>query len=117
MVGFNYARSAQTAQRLIAKFGQDATLKQISAGADPWAPAPTETTTTITVVDLDREVRDASGTLTGQSKRTLYVSTSADVTPTKGDKVVIGGVEHEIDSVRTLAPGGTTVLWETDLAD
>lgn len=112
---FDYARAAQTAQRLITRFGQTATLRQVSKGGDDWAPSLTETDTSVTVVDLNREVRDATGTLTGQTKRTLYVSTSAGVTPAKGDKVVIGGTEHEIEAVRTLSPGGTTVMWEVDL--
>jgi hypothetical protein len=112
---FNYARAKATAERLIANFGQTATLRQISKGGDEWAPSLTETDTSVTVVDLNREVRDAAGTLTGQTKRTLYVSTAAGVTPAKGDKVVIGGTEHEIDVVRTLAPGGTTLMWECEL--
>lgn len=113
---FNYARAATTATRLISRCGQSATLRRITNSGTEWAPTQSETDTTITVVDLEREVRDASGTLTGQSMRTLYVSTSANVTPAKGDKVVIGGVEHEIDAVRTLAPGGVNVMWECDLA-
>lgn len=113
---FNYARSRATAERLIARFGTTATLRQITNSGTEWAPTQTETDTTITVVDLEREVRDAAGTLTGQSKRTLYVSTAAGVTPEKDDKIVIGGTEHEIAEVRTLAPGGTTVMWEVDLS-
>ena len=113
---FDYARSAQTAQRLIARFGQSATLRQITNSGTEYAPTQTETDTAITVVDLNQKVRDASGTLVGQSMRTLYVSTSAGVTPAKGDKVVIGGTEHEIAQVRALAPGGVNVMWECDLA-
>lgn len=128
---FNYARSATTAQRLIAKFGADATLVQVSRGADAWTPTITETTTTIKAVDLNREVRDAAGMLTGQTRRTLYISTSAGVTPAKGDKVAVGTAKaaydalttaqkaaaaSEIVAVRTLAPAGTVVLHEVDLA-
>lgn len=116
-MSFNYARAAATAQRLIARFGTTATLHpQVTTGP---AHRPTVTEgdpVSITVVDLDREIRDASGTLTGQSIRTLYVSTSAGVTPTKSDKVTIDGVKHEIAEVRTLNPGGTTVMHEVDLA-
>lgn len=112
---FNYARSKATAERLLASFGQTATLRQITNSGDAWEPSLTETDTSVTVVDLNREVRDASGTLTGQTRRTLYVSTSAGVTPAKGDKVVIGSTEHEIEAVRTLAPGGTTIMHEVDL--
>lgn len=113
---FDYARAAATATRLIARFGQSATLRQITTSGDEWAPTTAETDTTITAVDLNQRVRDASGTLVGQTMRTLYVSTAADVTPAKADKVVIGGTEHEISEVRELNPGGTAVMYEVDLA-
>lgn len=113
---FDYAASKATAERLISRFGQDATLRQITESGDAWAPTLTETDTTVKVVDLNRRERDASGTLVGVTRRTLYVSASAGVTPAKGDKVVIGGTEHEIDEVRPLAPGGTVVMHEVDLA-
>jgi len=114
-VAFNYERTKATAERLIARFGGPATLRKLTATGPDYAPTLTATDTTITVVDLSQRLRDAGGVLVGQSLRTLYVSTAAGVTPEKGDKVVIGGTEHEISEVRTLAPGGTTVMWECDL--
>lgn len=113
---FDYARSRQTASRLIARFGQSATLRQIVNSGTEWAPTQTKTETTITAVDLNERVRDNSGTLVGQTMRTLYVETSAGVTPGKGDKVLIGGSEHEVSEVRPLSPGGTVIMWELDLA-
>lgn len=114
-MAFDYTRAKATAERLIDRFGQDVTLRQTTSSGDPWAPTLTETDTTVKVVDLNRRERDASGTLVGVTRRTLYVSTSAGVTPAKGDKMVIGGTEHEIDEVRPLAPGGTNVMFEADL--
>lgn len=111
---YDYARAKATAERLIARFGQDATLRQITQSGDAWAPTLTETDTTVKVVDLNIAQRDGAG-LVGETRRTLYVSTSAGVTPEKGDKVVIGGTEHEIGEVRPLAPGGTNVMFEADL--
>lgn len=113
---FDYARSKATAERLIARFGGEATLRKRTSSGPDYAPTLTLTEHTITAVDLNQRLRDAGGALVGQSLRTLYVSTAAGVTPEKGDKVVIDGSEHEIAEVRTLAPGGTTVMWECDLA-
>ncbi len=115
-MSFNYAAARATAERLIARFGQSATLRKVSRSGTAYAPTIDETDTTITVVDLNQRVRDQSGTLIGQSQRTLYVSTSAGVVPEKDDKVVIGGTEHEIGEVRALSPGGTVVFYEVDLA-
>jgi hypothetical protein len=115
-MAFDYTKTRQTAERLIARFGQSATLRQIANSGTEWAPTQAETDTTITAVDLNERVRDASGTLVGQTQRTLLVSTSAGVTPGKGDKVVIGGAEHEVSEVRPLSPGGVDVMFEVDLA-
>jgi len=117
MAVFNYARSQATAERLILRFGQAATLKKIVNSGTEYAPMQTPTDTQITVVDLNHRERDASGALVAQTRRTLLVSTSASVTPEKADTVLIGGTWHEISEVRSLAPGGTLILWEVDLSE
>lgn len=107
-----------------------ATLRQIENIGPEWAPVQSNTDTTVTVVDLNERVRDNSGTLIGETRRTLLVSTSTGVMITKADKVVVGLTDvqvataenalepvdwHEIAEVRPLAPGGTVILWEVDL--
>lgn len=113
---FDYAKSAATAKRLIAQFGQSVTLRQVSNSGTEYAPTQTTTDTAITAVDLNMRARDLNGTLVGETLRTLYVATGAGVAPGKGDKIQIGGAWHEIAEVRPLAPGGTVVMWEVDLA-
>lgn len=115
-MAFDYTRSRATAERLIARFGQSATLRQIVNSGPEYAPTQTPTDPAITVVDLSQRVRDAARTLTGETRRTLLVSTAAGVTPVKADKVQIGGKWHEAAEVRPLSPGGTVILWEIDLA-
>ena len=127
---FDYARARQTAERLIKRFGQPATLRQVENTGTEWAPEQTITDTNITVVDLNERVRDASGTLIGETRRTIYISTEAGVTPAKGNKVFVGldkdavaalteqqqsEQSHEIGELRPLAPGGTAVMFEADL--
>ncbi|WP_306150742.1 hypothetical protein [Roseovarius sp. MMSF_3281] len=129
-MAFDYTKSRATAERLIARFGQHATLRKITNSGPEWAPTQTEADTTITAVDLNEQVRDNSGTLVGQTRRTLYVSTSAGIAPAKGDKVFVGldkdavaalteqeqsEAIHEIDEAWPLAPGGVDVFWEVDL--
>lgn len=115
-MSFDYARAAATAERLIEKFGQTVTLIQLINTGPEWEPDLDEVPTPIKVVDLNHQQRDAGGTLVGHSVRTLYISTSAGVTPVKGNKVKISGKEHEITEVRPLAPAGVAVFWEADLA-
>lgn len=120
-MAFNYTRAAATAQRLIASFGQSATLTKGNGVTGP-AYKPTGYTDgaehTIKAVDLNRMERDASGALTTQTRRTLYISTEglSGVDVEKGDCVTIGSNKHEIEEVRPLAPAGVTVMWECDLA-
>lgn len=112
---FDYARAKATAERLIATFGQEAVLTQNTSSGDAWAPTLSPEETTIVVVDLNEAQRDRAGSLVGTTVRTLYVSTSAGVTPGKGDTVTISGSAFEITEVRPLAPGGTAVFFEADL--
>lgn len=130
-MAFDYTRAVATATRLIARFGQEVTLRQFVTAGEEWAPFRVPTDVTITAVDLNERTRDAQGTLTGETRRTLLVSTSADVTPGKGDKVAVGFDKdafillteaqqnialHEVTEVRPLSPGGIVILWELDLA-
>lgn len=116
MVTFNYIPLKSKAETLIAKFGKDVTLRKKVASGDEWSPTFVVTDTTVKAVDLNQEIRDRTGSLVGQSVRTLFVSTSAGVTPEKEDKIIIGSELHEIDFVRELNPGGTALLWEVWLA-
>lgn len=94
-----------------------ATLRQAVNTGDAWAPTQTTTDTTITVLDFNRRVMDNAGTLIGQTRRTLMVAAFPGLVISKGDTVALSdGVFHEITEVRPLAPGGTTVLWDLDLA-
>lgn len=116
-MAFNYAGSVATAERLIKDAGQDVTLnKQGAETGDDWdSTFGADTTSTIRVVDLDGENVDRNGVYTGKVTRKLLISTSAGVTPEKGDEVVIGGLSHSLGVVRPLSPGGTVVLWKAEL--
>lgn len=121
---FNYARARATAERLIARFGQTATLRRLESVGQQWAPKQFPTDTTVTVVDLDILKRDRDGSLTAESSRNLLISTSAGVAPRQDDKIVIGLAAsavsdqsdwHEIENVKPFAPGGTAVFYEAVL--
>ncbi|WP_416355552.1 hypothetical protein ACLNGM_15040 [Aureimonas phyllosphaerae] len=97
--------------------------KQTSVGGDPWNPAFTNATDfPLHAIETVREVRDASGTLIGQSVRTLTVTAIPDVVPASGDTIAIGAAVPDtntewvqIAEVRPLAPAGIAVLYEIDL--
>lgn len=101
------------------------TLRKTSGGPDtPWAAgSATETDSDITILDFNERQRDQSGTLIGETMRTLYV-TAKGATPEKGDQIAVGiamadvlvdTVFHEIGEVRPLSPGGVDLMFECDL--
>lgn len=106
--------------------GFPATLRRAGEpSGSPYDPTPgTPTYTTLRVLDRNEAVRDAAGTLVGETRRTLTVGTDAGVVPSKADKIAVGitaeeategSAWHEIAEVRPLAPAGVAVLYEIDL--
>lgn len=99
--------------------------KEGDATGDPWNPTPgAPTYTTFYAVDDRREVRDASGTLIGETRRTLTVNATAGVVPSDDDRVAVGITAAEADdgspwldiiAVRPLSPAGIAVLYEIDV--
>ncbi|MEF2073488.1 hypothetical protein [Consotaella aegiceratis] len=108
--------------------GHIATLRRMvsSGGGNPWEPGGGTTTTTyheLAVVEGFEEVRDATGSLIGQTRHTLTVS-AAGVKPLKSDTVAVGFAAADVTAdtpfaailaVRPLAPAGVAVLYEIDL--
>jgi hypothetical protein len=68
----------------------------------------------VTVLDFNINVKDAAGTLTGEIRRRLLVE-AAGVVPEKGDIITLRGVDHTVDTVETLAPGGVDLLYKVML--
>lgn len=113
---FDYARSQATAARLVANFGAPASLIKVVSSGTEFAPTRTKADpVTVNVVDLDITKRDTAGSLVGESRRTLYMEAGAGVVPAKGDKIVVKGVEHEIDSADPLTPASTDVFYTITL--
>lgn len=112
---FDYTRSATTAAKLIAKFGQAGSFKRTAAGTGPaYDPGDGATTShACTLVDLEYNDHEIDGTLIRTGDKKVFVSTSGvSITPAVSDRLVIGDASYEIMSIKPLAPGGTVVFWE-----
>lgn len=92
-------------------------------GWDPQIDPPTYKT--LYAVEGFQEIRDASGTLIGQTRHTLTVTADPDAVPMKSHQVAIGIAAEDadeqsgwvdIEEVRPLAPAGVAVLFEIDLS-
>lgn len=89
---------------------------------DPVIGPPTYKT--LYAVEGFQEIRDASGTLIGQTRHTLTVTADPDAVPLKSYRVALGITAEEaseasqwveILEVRPLSPAGVAVLYEIDL--
>lgn len=125
------AREVDQALRSVADISQPngfpATLRIPGAGQqqNPWdPPSGTPTYVELVVVQDTREMKDASGTLIGQTVRTLTCSATG-VEPHDDYSIAIGvrmaevtdaTVFEDILAVRPLSPAGIAVLYEIDLA-
>lgn len=112
-MSYNYPNIRATAERLIARFGQAGTIVRVTNSGDAWSPTQSEESHAVTLVDLDYSDVAVDGTLIKRTDRMVYVSTAGvTITPGIADKITIGGVAHEVVTVKPLSPGGVVVLWE-----
>lgn len=117
MATFDYARARQTADRLLTRFGQSATLRQTTvSGGDGWDPGSGDTVvtdTTITVAVLEYEVGQIDGTVIQNGDRRVFVSAQGvGVTPAPADVLIVGSDQLRIVNVKPLSPASTVVMWE-----
>ena len=114
MAGFDYAKSAATADRLITRFGQAATLiRQVQIGGTDWNPTLADQSRDCTIAVLDYENREIDGTrIQTGDKKVLVSAVGLSPEPTTVDRIAISGEEHSVMSVKPLSPAGTVVLYE-----
>lgn len=131
------ARVAAGLARVGTRAGADAVLtctikRPASGGGEPQTPWDAEDTTAgdptyyeVTAMQDMEQVRDAAGTLIGQTHRVLTISATGAV-PQKSDLIAVGVAEADVDAdtvfeeiadIAPLAPGGVALLYEVRLAD
>jgi hypothetical protein len=114
-VSFDYNKTAQTADRLIKRFGASCTLKREAAGTyDPSTGASTVTTTSIstTAVVFAYEQGYIDNTLILQGDQRAYLIPSVE--PKQGDKLTWQAKDYAIVSIKPLDPG-TALMYEAQL--
>ena len=114
MSAFDYARSKATAARLLARFGQAATLRRPSTGGTAYNPtqgSPADYPVTIVVTDY--ETREVDGTrILSTDKKVLLAKGSLSVEPATSDLLIeASGAVYKIVNVQPLNPGGTVVMY------
>ena len=114
MAGFDYAKSAATADRLIKRFGQAATLiRQVHIGGPDYDPTFAKQSRDCTVAVLEYENREIDGSrIQTGDKKVLVSAVGLSPEPSTADRIDIGGEEHAVVSVKPLSPAGTAVFYE-----
>jgi hypothetical protein len=91
-----YARLQATAQRLIAKYGQSATVKRITPPDPVYGGEPVVTSYPATLVPMAYEARYIDGTVIQTGDMQIYISAvGLSIEPTVGDVVTANGADHQ----------------------
>ncbi|MGQ3080693.1 MULTISPECIES: hypothetical protein [Rhizobium/Agrobacterium group] len=86
MATFDYARSRATAERLIAKFGQQGTVTRLAPPDPVYGGDPVETAYTAKLVPITYDQRYINGTTITTADRQIYISSvGLEIEPTVGD--------------------------------
>ncbi|SEL12119.1 hypothetical protein SAMN05216359_105272 [Roseateles sp. YR242] len=114
-MGFDYAKTAATVLRLLARFGAPTTLK-VKTGQvyDPatGTTTATETTYPCTACNTQAERSYVDGTLIGDGARVFLVAPQGIPEPKPGMKLVWQGADLAVTICKPLAPAGVPVMYE-----
>lgn len=107
---FNYVKSALTARKLLARFGQDMTLTKEVYNIDTGAlTSSTSTTDKGVILPYSDGVVSMSGGLIKSSDQQVYINIS--VVPAPTDRLTVGAKVYSVISVEALEPAGVNVLY------
>lgn len=111
MAGFNYAPLARMADRLIKLFGQTVTLEMKRTSGDEWAPSVDRVQKDVSVVPVDQEVRNQTSGLVEGTQDQIIMAAARDIEPKVSDRVLLDGNWREIETLKTVRPGGATLIY------
>lgn len=109
---FDYSRLRSTADRLIERFGQPATLHKPGGRDETTYPIVIlpGTSSPCTVVVSSYSALERAASLIEEGDVKLMIR--ADVTPTTADRIEIATATYALQSVRQINPGGTVLYYE-----
>lgn len=102
------------ASKIIGKFGGDVTIQFVTLGTyNPTTGAATETITTDAIKGVldDVKASEVNDLVRGDDKK-LTVAAKDTTTPGLDDKVLIGGVVHQIVRVETIEQDNEAIVYE-----
>lgn len=113
MSAFDYLRPRATAERLIKRYGQRAQLRRSTSSGPEFDPIVTLANHDCRIAILAYEEKQIDGTRIRASDKLVYMSTEKlTIEPTESDALVIGGIVHEIVTVKPLSPADVVMFYE-----
>jgi hypothetical protein len=105
----------KVASKLMVKFGGEATIRRITVGAYNTSTGTAAETTSDTVlrgVLEDVSVREVNDLIQSGDKRLTVAAADVTTAPVTADRVLIGGVTHQIIRVTTIEQDNTAITHE-----
>ena len=105
----------KVASKLMAKFGGVATIRRVTPGIyNPTTGTASETTadTAVRGVLEDVNVREVNDLIQSGDKRLTVAAADVTTAPVTADRVLIGGVTHQIIRVTTIEQDNTAITHE-----
>ena len=105
----------KVASKLMAKFGGTATIRRVVAGAyNPTTGTVSETTTDTAVRGVleDVNLREVNDLIQSGDKRLTVAAADVAAVPSTADRVLIGGITHQVIRVTTIEQDNTAITHE-----
>jgi hypothetical protein len=104
----------KVANKAIGKLGGDITLQFVTTAAyDPATGTASESTATATVKGVleDVNAREVNDLVRSDDKKLTIAASSITSTPGPDDKIVIGGVTHQVIRMETIEQDNTAIVF------
>ena len=105
----------KVASKLMAKFGGEVTIRRITVGAYNTSTGTAAETTSDTVlrgVLEDVNVREVNDLIQSGDKRLTVAAADVAAVPSTADRVLIGGITHQVIRVTTIEQDNTPITHE-----
>jgi hypothetical protein len=105
----------KVASKLMVKFGGEATIRRVTVGAynaTTGTAAETTSDTALRGVLEDVNVREVNDLIQSGDKRLTVAAADVTTAPVTADRVLIGGVTHQIIRVTTIEQDNTAITHE-----
>ena len=105
----------KVASKLMLKFGGEATIRRITVGAynaTTGTAAETTSDTVLSGVLEDVSVREVNDLIQSGDKRLTVAAADVAAVPSTADRVLIGGVTHQVIRVTTVEQDNTAITHE-----